>query len=76
MEDHAIIDLYWAREERALEETETKYGSYCRSIARNILASPEDTEECVNASTPRCAQRISGQNHTQSFFGPLETGPC
>ena len=26
MEDSAIIDLYWAREERALSETDTKYG--------------------------------------------------
>ena len=37
MEDSAIIDLYWAREERALSETDTKYGGYCRSIAHNIL---------------------------------------
>lgn len=48
MEDRVIIDLYWAREERALEETERKYGGYCRSIARNILKNPDDTEECVN----------------------------
>ena len=48
MEDSAIIDLYWAREERALSETDTKYGGYCRSIAFNILHSYEDTEECVN----------------------------
>ena len=26
MEDSAIIDLYWAREERALSETDTKIG--------------------------------------------------
>lgn len=48
MEDRAIIDLYWAREEQALEETDRKYGVYCRSIARNILRNPSDTEECVN----------------------------
>ena len=48
MEDSAIIDLYWAREERALQETETKYGGLCRSIAFNILQSREDSEECVN----------------------------
>lgn len=48
MEDEKIIDLYWAREEQALSETELKYGSYCRSIARNILRSPEDTDECVS----------------------------
>ena len=48
MEDSAIIDLYWAREERALSETDTKYGGYCRSIAHNILRNREDTEECVS----------------------------
>ena len=48
MEDSAIIDLYWAREERALSETDAKYGGYCRSIAHNILRNREDTEECVS----------------------------
>lgn len=48
MDDAAIIDLYWTRDEQALAETEQKYGAYCRTIARNILYSPEDTEECVS----------------------------
>ena len=48
MEDSAIIDLYWARQERALEETDRKYGSYCWTIAHNILKNRQDTEECVN----------------------------
>lgn len=48
MEDREIIDLYWAREEQALVETARKYGSYCWTIAHNILKNREDTEECVN----------------------------
>ncbi len=48
MEDSIIIQLYWAREERALAETESKYGGYCRAIACNILNNREDAEECVN----------------------------
>ena len=48
MEDSEIIDMYWAREERALSETDTKYGGYCRSIAHNILKNREDSEECVS----------------------------
>ena len=48
LEDSKIIDLYWARNEQALAETDTKYGSYCRTIARNILRNFEDTEECVS----------------------------
>lgn len=48
MEDHAIIDLFWARDEAALWETNLKYGAFCRTIAINILPSHEDAEECVN----------------------------
>ena len=48
MEDHDIIALYFARDERAVRETADKYGSYCASIAMNILTSREDTEECLN----------------------------
>lgn len=48
MDDTQIVDLYWARKEAAIEETETKYGSYCYSIARNILQNPDDAKESVN----------------------------
>ena len=48
MEDAAIVALYWQRDEAAIAETDRKYGRYCRSIAQNILASPEDAEECVS----------------------------
>lgn len=48
MEDKEIIDLYLAREERAIQETDGKYGKYCFTIANNILESPEDSQECVS----------------------------
>jgi len=48
MEDTAIIDLYWARSESAISETDRKYGALCRRLAYNILADREDSEECVN----------------------------
>ena len=48
MEDCDIIRLFWAREERALEETHRKYGAYCWTIAHNILKNREDSDECVN----------------------------
>lgn len=48
MEDEQIIALYWQREESAIAETERKYGTFCRAIARNILTLPEDAEECVS----------------------------
>ncbi len=48
MQDYEIVDLYWARSERAITETNSKYGSYCRKIAMNIVGNSEDSEECVN----------------------------
>lgn len=48
MEDSQIIDLYWQRSDRAIEETDRKYGRYCRAIAFNVCPSREDAEECVN----------------------------
>ena len=48
MEDSRIVQLYWDRDQEAIPATSEKYGSYCGSIARNILGSREDAEECVN----------------------------
>lgn len=48
MDDNKIIELYWEREEDAIRETSLKYGRLCAHIARNILSSYEDSEECVN----------------------------
>lgn len=48
MDDRGIIDLYWARDQRALRETAAKYGPYCAAVAESILHDPQDTEECVN----------------------------
>ena len=48
MDDKQIVDLYWARSEKAIEETEHKFGSYCRTVSYNILANTADAEECVN----------------------------
>ena len=48
MEDEKIIDLYWARDEAAIRETDIKYHPYCGAIAIRILEDREDAEECVN----------------------------
>ena len=48
MDDKKIIELFFARDEEALKQTEQKYGALCRYIALNILATREDAEECVS----------------------------
>ena len=48
MEDHAIIDLYFARDERAITETKRKFGLLCMQLAGRLLNDQQDAEECVN----------------------------
>lgn len=47
MEDAEIIGLYNMRDDRAISETDTKYGRLCRNVAGNILSLREDAEEAV-----------------------------
>lgn len=48
MEDTAIIDLFFARNESAIKEAEGKYGRRCHYVSYNILRRREDAEECVS----------------------------
>ncbi len=46
--DERILSLFEQRDEQALEITSSLYGTLCRSVARNILGSHEDAEECFD----------------------------
>ncbi len=48
MNDLEIIELYFLRDEKAIQETKVKYGMFCHNLALNILSVQEDAEECVN----------------------------
>ena len=48
MDDRSIIKMYFARDEKAIEETDKKYGKLCLNLANNILSDTEDSRECVN----------------------------
>lgn len=48
MDDNAIIELFFARSEQAIQELDGKYGKVCHSLSYNILHSSQDAEECVN----------------------------
>ena len=48
IDDQKIIDLYWARNERAIIETERKYKKYLYTVAYNIVRNRLDCEECLN----------------------------
>lgn len=48
MEDSQIVDQYWARDERAITESDRKYGKMLRNLSYSVLSSREDAEECTN----------------------------
>ena len=48
MDDRVIIEQYLRRDEKAIESTSLKYGSYCMKISLNILTDQSDSEENVN----------------------------
>lgn len=47
MDDTQIINLYFDRNESAIQETAAKYGAYLNQISYTILRSREDTEEIL-----------------------------
>ena len=48
MEDQQIIRLFFERSEQAIAELSKAHGSAAARVARNILGSERDAEECVN----------------------------
>ena len=73
MDDAAIVRLYWDRNEQAIPATAEKYGSYCTAIARNILGSPEDAEECVNDAYMQAWNAKPPHQHVK---GQQQLGDC
>lgn len=48
LEDCEIVELFFNGSELAVKELANKYGNLLYRIAKNILVSSEDAEECVN----------------------------
>lgn len=48
MDDSQIIELYFQRKEQAISATAIKFGSYCMTVAVNILRDRRDAEEAVS----------------------------
>ena len=73
MDDKKIVELYFARSEDAIKETEKKYGRYCYRIAYNILYSKEDSEECVNDTYVKAWHAMPPHNpwRLSTFLGKI-----
>ena len=73
MSDEEIIDLYWRRQEKAIYETDKKYGRYCNTISFNILQNKEETKECVNDTYLKVWNNIPPQrpNVLKAYIGKI-----
>ncbi len=76
MKDIDIIKLYFERTEKAISETEKKYGTYCTCIARNILYNEQDSQECVNDTYLRAWNSIPPKKpeNLRTYLGKITRG--
>lgn len=73
MEDTKIVDLYWQRDQSAIDASSQKYGRYCYAIAYRILCSREDSEECTNDTWHNAWRAIPPEKpvNLQAYFGRI-----
>ncbi len=73
MTDNEIIELYFGRSETAIAESEKKYGGYCHTIAKNILRTDQDAEDCVNDTWARAWDAVppTRPKSLGAFFGRI-----
>lgn len=58
MEDDRIVELFFLRDDDAINQVQTKYFGYLNKIAMNILGNREDSLECVNDTYFKAWQTI------------------
>lgn len=73
MDDNEIIELFFARDQQAIQAASQQYGAYCTSIAQRILDDQGAAEECVNDAWLKCWQSIPPQRprSLKSFAGRI-----
>lgn len=70
MEDEKILELYFARDEEAIRQTERSYGKRLHGVAFHVLRNQEDAEESVNDTYLKAWETIPPQK-PKRFFGYL-----
>lgn len=73
MTDTSIIELYFRRSERAINESQASYGGYCYRVADGILRDARDSEEGVNDTWLAAWNAIppTRPNCLKAYFGAL-----
>ena len=67
MTDSQIIELYWARNEDAIKETDFVYGKKLHYLADRIVQNFEDAQECVSDTYMKTWETIPPQR-PEYFF--------
>ncbi len=73
MEDKQILDLFFARDEEAIRQTELRYGTRLGLLAERIVLSREDAQECVNDTYLKAWETIPPQwpNHFFAYLAKI-----
>lgn len=73
MEDSNIIELFWKRDEMAVQETDNAYGRRLYVLANQILSNREDSEETVSDTYMQAWETIPPQRpqHLYAFLASV-----
>lgn len=73
MNDDKIIELYFARNESAIEETRLSYGKLLISVAMRILDDPASSEECEDDTYMRAWESMppTRPRHLSAFLAAI-----
>lgn len=73
LEDSKIIDLFWARDEDAIGQTDAAYGRKLHALAYRILSNREDAEESVSDTYMKAWEIIPPQrpNYFYAFIASI-----
>ena len=67
MKDTDIVDLYLRREEAAVEQTASEYGTRLRKLSMNIVNNASDVDECEN-DTYLSAWKLIPPNEPRTYL--------
>lgn len=70
MDDKEIVEMFFARDERAISEVQKRFGALCETIAANIVSDRLTAEECVNDALLKMWETIPPQRpaHLRAYF--------
>ncbi len=71
MEDDEIVDLFLARDEKAISKTSEKYGAKLRSLAYRVCKEMTVAEECENDTYLKAWESIPPHTPKDYFFSFL-----